>query len=68
MEIFELLKSRLTEAAIPFTNLHHPPTYTSEESAAYRGELLSVGAKAIVYKIEKEYYLFVMPADRKLDQ
>ena len=67
MEIFELLKGNLTQAAIPFTTLHHPPTYTSEESAAYRGEPLSVGAKAIVYKIEKTFYLFVMPADRKLD-
>ena len=67
MEIFERLKSWLTQADIPFTTLHHPPTYTSEESAAYRGEPLSVGAKAIVYKIEKTFYLFVMPADRKLD-
>jgi len=57
----------LHEQNIPFQILQHPPTYTSEESARYRGEALSVGAKAIVYKIEKAFYLFVMPADRRLD-
>ena len=67
MSIFKKIISWLEEQHIPFNTLHHPPTYTSEQSAEYRGEDLSVGAKAIVYKIEKTFYLFVMPADRKLD-
>ena len=67
MIVFKKIITWLEEQQIPFTTLHHPPTYTSEQSAQYRGEDLSVGAKAIVYKIEKTFYLFVMPADRKLD-
>jgi len=67
MSIFKQIITWLEEQNITFKTLHHPPTYTSEQSAEYRGEDLSVGAKAIVYKIEKTFYLFVMPADRKLD-
>ena len=67
MSIFKKIITWLEEHHISFQTLHHPPTYTSEQSAEYRGENLSVGAKAIVYKIEKSFYLFVMPADRKLD-
>lgn len=67
MKVYEAILAVLGENKITYKTLHHPPTYTSEESAAYRGEALSTGAKAIVYKIEKQFYLFVMPADRKLD-
>ncbi len=67
MTIYNKITTWLEEQPIAFKTLHHPPTYTSEQSAEYRGEDLSVGAKAIVYKIEKTFYLFVMPADRKLD-
>ena len=67
MVIFTHIKEQLDKAAIPYQIMHHPPTYTSEQSAEYRGEPLSVGAKAIVYKIEKAFYLFVMPADRKIE-
>jgi len=67
MSIFQNILTYLEEQNITFKTLHHPPTRTSEQSAEYRGEDLSVGAKAIVYKIEKTFYLFVMPADRKLD-
>ena len=67
MTILAHIQHWLQQQNIPFKTLHHPPTYTSEESARYRGEALSVGAKAIVYKIEKAFYLFVLPADRKLD-
>ena len=67
MTIFESIKELLTNEGVAFKTLHHPPTYTSEQSAEYRGESLATGAKAIVYKIEKTFYLFVMPANRKLD-
>ena len=67
MTIFDNIQALLKQENIPFKILHHPPTYTSEQSAEYRGEALSTGAKAIVYKIEKTFYLFVMPANRKLD-
>lgn len=67
MKFYNKITTWLTDQDVSFQTLHHPPTYTSEQSAEYRGEALSVGAKAIVYKIEKTFYLFVMPADRKLD-
>ena len=67
MSVYHNITSWLSEQEISFKNLQHPPTYTSEQSAEYRGEALSVGAKAIVYKIEKAYYLFVLPANRNLD-
>ncbi len=67
MTTFDSIQALLKQENIPFKTLHHPPTYTSEQSAEYRGEALSTGAKAIVYKIEKTFYLFVMPANRKLD-
>lgn len=67
MLVHQSIISLLEENSITFKTLNHPPTYTSEESAAYRGEPLQIGAKAIVYKIEKAFYLFVMPADRKMD-
>ncbi len=67
MPIFETITALLEKEGITYRTLHHPPTYTSEQSAEYRGEALSTGAKAIVYKIEKAFYLFVMPADRKMD-
>ncbi len=50
-----------------FKELEHEPTYTSEQSAAARGEELSVGAKALLVKVDAEFKLFVLPADRKLD-
>lgn len=67
MTIFDTIQLLLKKHNISFKTLNHPPTYTSEQSAEYRGEALSTGAKAIVYKIEKTFYLFVMPANRKLD-
>lgn len=67
MKVFESIKTLLDQYQITYKTLHHPPTYTSEQSAEYRGEALSTGAKAIVYKIEKQFYLFVMPANKKLD-
>lgn len=67
MTTFEAIIALLNKNAITFKTLNHPPTYTSEQSAEYRGEPLAIGAKAIVYKIEKTFYLFVMPADRRID-
>src|SRR5262249_13142580 len=43
------------------------PTFTSEESAAARGEELGVGAKALLLMTDGRLNLFVIPADQKLD-
>jgi len=67
MTILEQIKTLLDNHNIEYKELHHDPTYTSEESAKARGETMTTGAKAIVYKIQDEFYLFVLAADRRLD-
>lgn len=53
---------------IAYREIHHEPTYTSEESARARGEELRIGGKALLIKGEDDRFrLFVLPADRKVD-
>lgn len=67
MDVFEKIQNLLTTNKITFRHLEHEATPTSEDSARIRGDLLSQGAKAIVYKVEKEFYLFVFAADKKIN-
>ena len=59
----------LDTGEIPYTLSHHEPTRTSEDAARIRGVAMHSGAKAILTKGHKTgtHYLFVMPADLKLD-
>lgn len=61
------IRALLRERGIPFREVEHAPTRTSEESAAARGEELRVGGKAIVLKVDEEFRLFVLSAAAKLD-
>lgn len=62
------LRDLLTAHNIPFREVHHAPTYTSEESAAARGEELRIGGKALLMKGEDgRFRLFVLPADARVD-
>jgi Ala-tRNA(Pro) deacylase len=66
--VLEAIRERLISHGVPFREVHHPPTLTSEQSALARGEELRVGGKALLLKGEdEEYRLFVLPADRKID-
>ncbi|MBI3839529.1 MAG: hypothetical protein HY288_16540 [Planctomycetia bacterium] len=65
--VFEAIRAFLNATGATFVEKHHPPTFTSEESARARGESLSIGAKALVVKTDDRYRLLVLPADRKLD-
>ena len=47
--------------------LHHEPTFTSEESARARGEEVKVGGKALVVRVGDDFKLFVLSAARSLD-
>jgi Ala-tRNA(Pro) deacylase len=67
MKILENIRQLLNDKGIAFREVHHQPTRTSEESAAARGEPLSVGAKALLLRTDDVFRLFVLPADRKLD-
>ena len=67
MGILETIRSHLETDNIPFREVHHEPTRTSEASAAARGEPLNVGAKALLLRTDDIFRLFVLPANRKLD-
>jgi prolyl-tRNA editing enzyme YbaK/EbsC (Cys-tRNA(Pro) deacylase) len=67
IEILSLIRQALSEASITYREIHHPPTLTSAESAAARGEDLEVGAKALLVKVDDRFAIFVLPADRQLD-
>ena len=65
--VLDAIRRLLTEAGVPFREVRHAPTRTSEESAQARGEALRTGGKAILLKTDDTFRLFVLPADRKLD-
>jgi prolyl-tRNA editing enzyme YbaK/EbsC (Cys-tRNA(Pro) deacylase) len=61
------IRATLQERGVPFRELHHVATKTSEESAAVRGEPMEIGGKAILLKVDEQFALFVLPANRKLN-
>lgn len=65
--IKENILKLLQENNIQFELKHHAPTSTSEDSARERGESVKIGAKALVLKTDKGFFLAVLPADKKLD-
>ncbi|MGD0784056.1 MAG: YbaK/EbsC family protein, partial [Candidatus Aminicenantales bacterium] len=65
--IFERVEGLLKQHGIVFQVLRHEPVYTSEEAAKVRGTPLASGAKALIVKGETGFVMFVVPADRKLD-
>jgi prolyl-tRNA editing enzyme YbaK/EbsC (Cys-tRNA(Pro) deacylase) len=67
MSVLAAIRQLLSAGGVPFRELEHEPTLTSEDSARVRGEPLSVGAKALLLKVDDAFGLFVLPADRKLD-
>lgn len=67
MVVFQSIQQLLTSQHIDFKHIAHEPTPTSEDAARVRGDDLSSGAKAIVYKVEKEFYLFVFAADNRMN-
>lgn len=67
LEVFYRIRDWLTEQEICFREMEHEPTYTSEESAAARGEELKVGGKALLLKVGGRMNLFVLPADCRVD-
>lgn len=67
LSVLNHITELLVQSQLAYTSLHHEPTRTSEDSARVRNEDLSIGAKAIVMKVDKAFYLFVISADRKID-
>lgn len=69
MSVFERIIEKLKTANVPFETSHHAPTRTSEDAARIRGVEMHSGAKALVLLGNKsgQHWLFVMPADLKLN-
>lgn len=65
--ILDAIRTRLQDLSIPFKELHHEPTPTSQDSARVRNEPISSGGKALVLKVGKEFKLFVIRGDEKID-
>jgi len=66
-DVLQRIRELLTQEGVPFREIPHVPTHTSEESARVRGEALAVGAKALLIKTDDLFRLFVLPADRQID-
>ena len=64
--MLEKIRSLYQEHGISFKELEHPPTRTSEESAAARGESMEIGGKAILMKIGDQFRVLVLPAIMKI--
>jgi prolyl-tRNA editing enzyme YbaK/EbsC (Cys-tRNA(Pro) deacylase) len=67
MTILAAIRDWLQRESVSFREAHHEPTRTSEESARARGEELRIGGKALLIKVDAEFRLFILSADRKLD-
>jgi prolyl-tRNA editing enzyme YbaK/EbsC (Cys-tRNA(Pro) deacylase) len=65
--VLDDIRELLERHGAPFRELHHEPTRTSEESARVRGEDLSIGAKALLIKVDDQFRLFVLSAALKAD-
>lgn len=63
----QAIRHLLASHDAPFREIHHEPTYTSEQSAAARGESVEIGGKAIVMKVDEAFHLFVLSAARSVD-
>jgi len=61
------IRDLLSSRGIVFREVHHQPTYTSEQSAAARGEDIAIGGKAMVIKLDDVFRLFVLSAARSVD-
>jgi prolyl-tRNA editing enzyme YbaK/EbsC (Cys-tRNA(Pro) deacylase) len=61
------IRELLASHRVTFREVHHQPTYTSEQSAAARGESVDIGGKAIVMKVDEAVHVFVLSAARSVD-
>lgn len=64
--VLESIRRLLDENGIEFREIHHAPTRTSAESAAARGESTDIGGKAIVFKVDDAFHLFVLSASLQI--
>lgn len=68
-DVYTRLLAWLAAEGVAARHVSHPPTTTSEASAAARGEPLAVGGKALLLRCgdADDFRLFVFSAARRLD-
>jgi Ala-tRNA(Pro) deacylase len=67
MSVFEKILALLEENTVPYKLTEHEAVRTSEEAARIRGVALKTGAKAMIIRGKDDYYLFVLPANKRID-
>jgi len=65
--VFQQIQKLLDDEKIEYVLTQHEAVKTSEEAAKIRGVDPKTGAKAMVVKANEEFFLFVLPGDRKID-
>jgi len=65
--VLPAIRDLLVQQNVPFREVHHEPTLTSEDSARARGEEWKIGGKALLMRADDRTLLFVLPADRRAD-
>ena len=65
--VLQSIRKMLDERGAAYREVRHQPTFTSEQSAAARGESIHIGGKALLLKVGDEFLLFILSAARKLD-
>jgi len=66
--IFNKLQSFLSEKDIKHEVMVHKPVFTSKQAAKVRGTELRQGARAIIFRVDKEFIQVVCPADKKINE
>ena len=51
LPVLEKIREFLTAEQVAYREVHHQPTFTSEESALARGEEIRIGGKALLLKV-----------------
>jgi prolyl-tRNA editing enzyme YbaK/EbsC (Cys-tRNA(Pro) deacylase) len=65
--VLDAIRALLDADGVSYRQVHHEPTFTSEESARARGEDVRVGGKALVVKLGEEFRLLVISAALTVD-
>jgi Ala-tRNA(Pro) deacylase len=66
-DVLSRIRALLHSHNAEFRETEHAATHTSAESAAARNQDLSLGAKALLLRVDDEFALFVLRADRRLN-
>ena len=65
-EVLDAIRALLRDHGVPFREVHHEPTRTSQQASEARGEPIEIGGKAIVAKVDADFHLFVFSAARRI--